>query len=83
MNQKPVLRQCVSCKKVFNRMKLFKVTKDHQDGVVIDGGMGRSAYICPTETCLDEALRRKRLQKALRTPINFNVIEVLKDRLNR
>ncbi len=83
MNQKPVLRRCVTCKKVEDRIYLFKVTKDYKDGVILDGGMGRSAYICKNETCLNEAWRRKRLQKALRCPIQRNVIEFLQNQLNQ
>ncbi len=83
MNHKPVLRRCVACRKVVDRQQLFKVTRDHQDGVILDGGMGRSAYLCPSETCLEEAWRRKRLQKALRCQVNLKVIEVLKERLNQ
>ena len=83
MTHKPVLRRCVACRKVIDRNQLFKVTKDHKDGVVIEGGMGRSAYICTNETCLEEASRRKRLEKALRCKLNYNVIEILQDRLNR
>ena len=82
MNQNPVLRRCVSCKKLINRNQLLKVTRDYQDGVILSGGIGRSAYICPTETCLEEALRRKRLQKALRCQVPSNVIELLQDQLN-
>ncbi len=83
MNQKPVLRRCVACRKVVDRKQLFKVTRDYQNGVVLNGGMGRSAYLCPNETCLEEAWRRKRLQKALRCQVNLNVIEVLQERLNQ
>ncbi len=83
MNQKPVLRRCVSCKKVIDRNQLFKVTRDYKDGVIVEGGIGRSAYVCPNETCLEEAWRRKRLQKALRCQVQFNVIERLQDQLNR
>ncbi|WP_320663791.1 YlxR family protein [Prochlorococcus sp. MIT 1223] len=83
MTYKPVLRRCVACRKVIDRNQLFKVTKDHKDGVVLEGGMGRSAYICPNETCLEEAWRRKRIEKALRCKVNCNVIESLQDRLNR
>ena len=82
MNPNPVFRRCVSCKKVINRNHLLKVTRDHKDGVVLAGGMGRSAYICPKETCLEEAWRRKRLQKALRCQIEYKVIELLQDQLN-
>ena len=83
MNQKPVLRRCVSCRKVIDRNQLFKVTRDYKDGVIVEGGIGRSAYICPNETCLEEAWRRKRLQKALRCQVHFNVIERLQEQLNR
>ncbi len=83
MNQKPVLRRCVSCRKVIDRNHLLKVTRDHKDGVILEDGMGRSAYICPNETCLEEAWRRKRLQKALRCQVRYNVIELLQEQLNR
>ena len=82
MSKKPVLRRCVSCRKVVDRKQLFKVTRDYQDGVVLNGGMGRSAYLCPNESCLEEAWRRKRLQKALRCQVPDKVIEGLQERLN-
>ena len=83
MNQRPVLRRCVSCRKLLNREKLFKVTRDHQDGVVLNDGMGRSAYLCPNEICIEDSWRRKRLQKALRCQVPASVIEVLQKRLNQ
>jgi len=83
VNQKPVLRRCVSCRKVIDRNHLLKVTRDHKDGVILEDGMGRSAYICPNETCLEEAWRRKCLQKALRCQVRYNVIELLQEQLNR
>ena len=82
MNQHHVLRRCITCRKLLNRQQLLRVIRDYQDGVVLDVGMGRSAYLCPTETCLGEALRRKKLQKALRCQVPESVIEVLQKRLN-
>ncbi len=82
MNQTGVLRRCVTCRKIVDRNQLLKVTRDHKDGVILEGGMGRSAYICPNENCLQEALRRKLLQKALRCQVDLKVIEILQDRLN-
>ena len=82
MSQRPVLRRCVSCRKLLDRKQLLKVTRDHQDGLVLEGGMGRSAYLCPKDACLQEAWRRKRLQKALRCQVPFSVMEVLQKRLN-
>ena len=81
MNQSPILRRCVSCRKLLDRKQLWRVIRDHQDGVVLDQGMGRSAYVCPNEACLEESWRRKRLQKALRCQVPTNVIEVLQKRL--
>ena len=80
---RPVLRRCVSCRKLLNRKQLWKVTRDHQDGVVLNGGMGRSAYLCPNEICLEDSWRRKRLQKALRCQVPASVLEVLQKRLDQ
>ncbi len=82
MSQRPVLRRCVSCRKLLDRQQLWKVTRDYQDGVVLEGGMGRSAYLCPKEDCLEESWRRKRLQKALRCQVPASLIKVLQKRLN-
>ncbi|ABM77166.1 YlxR family protein [Prochlorococcus marinus] len=82
MNQRPVLRSCVTCRQLLDRQQLWRVIRDHQEGVVLDEGMGRSAYLCPNEACLEEALRRKRLQKALRCQVPNSVVEVLQKRLN-
>ena len=81
MNHRPVLRRCVACRKLLDRKQLFKVTRDHQNGVVLEGGMGRSAYVCLNENCLEESWRRKRLQKALRCQVPDSVLEVLRERL--
>ena len=82
MNQRPVLRRCVTCRQLLDRQQLWRVIRDHQEGVVLGEGMGRSAYLCPNEVCLEEALRRKRLQKALRCQVPNSVVEVLQKRLN-
>ena len=83
MNEpRPVLRRCVACRQLLDRQLLWRVIRDHQDGVLLDRGMGRSAYLCPTETCLDEARRRKRLNKALRCQVPHSLNAVLQERLS-
>jgi len=79
---RPVLRRCVACRQLLDRSLLWRVIRDHKDGVLLDRGMGRSAYLCPTEACLDEARRRKRLNKALRCQVPDSVVEVLQERLS-
>ena len=78
---RPVLRRCVACRELFDRSMLWRVIRDHRDGVLLDQGMGRSAYVCRKESCLEEAQRRKRLQKALRCQVPDSVLEVLRERL--
>jgi len=77
----PVLRRCVACRELFDRSILWRVIRDHQDGVLLDQGMGRSAYLCRKESCLEEAQRRKRLPKALRCQVPESAIEELRQRL--
>ncbi len=79
---RPILRRCVACRQLLDRRQLWRVVRDHQDGVLLDAGMGRSAYLCPQEACLEEARRRKRLQKALRCQVPDSVVEVLQERLS-
>ena len=81
MTHSPVLRRCVACRKLLDRRQLLRVIRDHQDGVVLNTGMGRSAYLCLSEDCFKEAYRRKRLQKALRCQVPANVMEVLNKQL--
>ena len=82
MNQRPILRRCVACRQLLDRRSLWRVIRDHQDGVRVDRGMGRSAYLCQREACLEEARRRKRLQKALRCQVPESIFVALKQRLN-
>ena len=81
MTDRPVLRRCVACRQLLDRRQLWRVIRDYQDGVLLDQGMGRSAYLCPNEDCLEEARRRKRLQKALRCQVPDAVLEALEQRL--
>ena len=78
---RPVLRRCVACRELFDRSILWRVIRDHRDGVLLDQGMGRSAYLCRKESCLEEAQRRKRLPKALRCQVPDSAIEELRQRL--
>tara|TARA_E500000178_G_C16466973_1_gene507040 strand:- start:31 stop:309 length:279 start_codon:yes stop_codon:yes gene_type:complete len=81
VNPRPVLRRCVACRQLQDRRSLWRVIRDHKDGVRVDIGMGRSAYLCQREECLEEARRRKRLQKALRCQVPDEVLAALEQRL--
>ena len=61
------MRICISCKKTYHRKNLLKITRDHKQGIMIQLGMGRSAYICKSKKCYLDSKIKKKLQKALKT----------------
>ena len=73
-----VMRICISCRKTFDRNHLIKITKDHKQGIMIQKGMGRSAYICKSKKCCSDSKIKKKLQKALKTSLEpefFDIFE--------
>ncbi|MFM8526414.1 MAG: YlxR family protein [Cyanobacteriota bacterium] len=82
MSARPVLRRCVSCRELLDRGQLWRVIRQAAGGLSLDQGMGRSAYLCRREECLEEARRRKRLQRALRTQVPDTVYASLEQRLH-
>ena len=77
MTQKsPVMRICISCRKTYDRKDLFKITKDHNHGIKFHNGMGRSAYICKSKRCYSDSNIKKKLQKALKTFLEPEFIEI-------
>jgi len=82
VKRQPVLRRCVTCRALLDRHQLLRVIRLAEGGMALDEGMGRSAYLCPTESCFEEAKRRKRLQKALRCQVSDSIYAALEQRLN-
>ena len=76
IHQNPVMRMCILCKKTYDRKDLFKITKDHKQGIMFQKGMGRSAYICKSKDCYLNSKIKKKLQKALKTSLEPQFIEI-------
>ena len=78
IQQTPVLRICISCRKTFDRKQLIKITKDHKQGIMFQKGMGLSANICKSKKCFSDSKIKKKLQKALKTSLDpefFDIFE--------
>ncbi|MEB3304480.1 MAG: YlxR family protein [Cyanobacteriota bacterium] len=79
---RPVLRRCVACRQLRDRQELFRVVRLWAGGgLALDRGMGRSAYLCPEVDCLEEARRKRRLQRALRCAVDDTILKSLEQRL--
>ncbi|PSR27669.1 hypothetical protein SAMN00768000_2902 [Sulfobacillus thermosulfidooxidans DSM 9293] len=75
------MRTCVACRTTRPKRELIRVVRTPQGTVTIDGRgkmSGRGAYICPTVTCFDQALKSKRLEGALEVTLQDEVIEQLR-----
>ncbi len=67
-------RRCVSCRRLAHRTEFWRVVRlagsrqvvwDRQEPRLL----GRAAYLCPCTVCLTEAQKKRRLERALKTPI--------------
>ena len=76
IRQNPVMRICISCRKTYDRKHLIKITKDYEQGIMFQKGMGRSAYICKKKKCYSDSKIKKKLQKALKTNLEPEFIDI-------
>jgi len=76
------LRKCVGCNKIKESSEMVKITRVHgTQSILINPDstyFGRSSYVCYNKDCILNALKKKKLQKALKTPIEQQIIEQLK-----
>ena len=69
---------CISCRKTYDRNNLLKVTNDQKLGIMINNGIGRSAYICKSKECYTNSKIIKKLQKALKTSLEADFFDIFK-----
>ncbi|MBO1756056.1 YlxR family protein [Allobranchiibius sp. CTAmp26] len=76
------LRTCVGCRQRADRSQLLRVAAIVEDGawrvVPNERGRhpGRGAWLHPSADCLDQAVRRRALQRALPVPRDSAVLDV-------
>jgi predicted RNA-binding protein YlxR (DUF448 family) len=65
-------RTCIACRTTGDKRGLVRVVRS-QDGVVVDPSgrkPGRGAYLCRRQECWREALKKNRLDSALKTRLS-------------
>ena len=66
-----VNRKCIGCGKIKPREELLKITKNYIDGKIViepdSKTFGRSAYFCYNKECQESALKKNKLNRALKT----------------
>ena len=79
-------RMCVGCREMKNKRELIRIVRTIDGHVELDltgKKAGRGAYVCPQAECLDLAVKGKRLQKALEQEISRELLDIIKEQLNR
>lgn len=74
-------RTCIGCSSKKSKKELIRIVKDKEGNIQIDrtGKLpGRGAYICDDVSCLDKAIKSKRLEKAFETKIEDKIYEELR-----
>ena len=75
------MRTCIGCNNAKPKKELIRIVKSSDGEVSIDftgKKNGRGAYVCRDISCLEMAIRTKRLSRAFEMPIENEVYEKLK-----
>ena len=64
-------RKCVGCGELKNREDMIRLTKEFKSGEIVANPnskiFGRSAYLCYNQNCIENAFKKKKLNRALKT----------------
>ena len=76
------LRMCVACRVMKPQNELIRVVKDKETGKVsLDTEkklMGRGAYICKKEDCINSAQKRRGLERHFKCAVSGEIYEEAK-----
>ena len=80
MKQKPQ-RTCMGCNTKKDKQDLIRIVKNKDNEISIDKTgkkEGRGAYICDNITCLEKAIKSKRIEKIFDMKISEEIYEDLR-----
>ena len=77
-------RMCVGCREMKDKRELLRVVRTPEGNIEVDPTgkrAGRGAYLCPDPQCLQQAVKGKRLQKALEQEISTEILDIIRAQL--
>ena len=70
-------RKCAGCGELKPREDMIKITRDYlTDEVIVNPDsktFGRSVYLCYNQNCIEQALKKKKLNKALKISMGLDL----------
>lgn len=76
-SDKKFKRKCVFCGAYKNKEELIKITKTQDNKIILNPTTlehGRSVYVCQNNECIKNAIKNKKLNKALKIQIPDEII---------
>nr|WP_290439443.1 YlxR family protein [Leptolyngbya sp. 'hensonii'] len=68
----------MSCGRIAPKHEFFRVVRVcSSQELQLNQGMGRSAYLCPQESCLQTAQKKNRLSRSLKTQVPQDFYQLL------
>lgn len=66
-----VERKCAGCGKIKDRTELIKITNAHGELVINPDSkkFGRSVYLCYNNACIENAFKKNKISKVLKTSV--------------
>lgn len=77
---------CVGCQAMKSKKELLRVVRTPEGEIMLDPSgkkPGRGAYLCADEACLAQAVKAKRLERALEHAVSPEVYEQLRAGLGK
>lgn len=74
------LRMCVGCQEMHPKKEMLRVVRTPDGEILLDPTgkkSGRGAYVCRNVTCLQQAVKARRLERALGQPVSPEVLAAL------
>ncbi|MBS5988803.1 RNase P modulator RnpM [Anaerococcus hydrogenalis] len=71
-------RKCIVCGENKDKNDLIRIVKNKEEGIILDPTgkkNGRGAYICKDEKCINEAKKKRKLEKVFKTEISDDLYE--------
>ena len=75
--EEKLFRKCVGCGELKSREEMIRIIKEHSTGEIIlnpnSKTFGRSAYLCYNQSCIEQAIKKNRINKVLKTNIDIDL----------
>lgn len=75
--EKNIRRKCIGCGELKPRENMIKITKEHKTGELVlnpnSKTFGRSAYLCYNQSCIEQAMKKKKINRILKTNLNIDL----------